>query len=1021
VQPPADIPRQGEEYNFPPLAGGIDLPATLSLARRAGGGANKNQNEYSLYHLFLGLHAPLFYSRSRYQVGELMTKDKAKEKPGISLIRKLVLIIIGLFLLYVIVGFWVVPPLLKPKLEKELSSQLGRKVTIEEIKLNPLALSATLTNLAVYEKDGAPFAGFQEFLVNAELSSIVRWALTFKSIELRAPFGVLKILPDRTLNISDILTKFSQTEPAPEEPAELPRALISKLQVNDGKFTIENLTGAEPITETYSPITFILADLSTLVQREGEFKFAGVGPLGGKYQLDGQLSVNPVRVQGSYSTTGTNLSQSWKHIEDQVSFQIKKGTASTSGNYFLEMIDGTLNAKLQNGVFELKDFELSEKGEDKVLISIPSFSVQGISADLAAREVVVEQVNTADARIESWLEPDGTFNLQRLVKPEAQPSEEKKKAASAEPPTSAGNPSEETKDAGKPWYATIHKIEVDDWGAAIEDRTLPEPVRLSVDDLTVRVEDLTSKKDSKAKVALALQLNQAGTLKVNGSTVIDPLSADVEVLTDKLELKSFQPYVGQQVKAQIASGTTSSKGRLLYQGQGGQPQIRYQGELSLDGVEIKSRKQGDNLITLQQFKASGIDLEIHPNKLQVTDALVHNTNANLTVDPKGSVNVVDSFTPVEKEGEKGKDNLIEKFINFLIFQVKGEVPVNIERVRVEDFEVDFSDESIQPTFSTHLVISKASMENLSSDLSARGDFKIAGTIDQSATIGSFGQMNPFNAMQSAQADFSLKDFNLPSVTPYAAKYVGYKIAEGKLNLNLKYRVAEHKFTGDNQIYVVQMALGDPVESEVAHPVLVKMGIALLTGGDGNITLQVPVSGDINDPQIDFGQTVISALTGAVTDLSSSQASAGTESSSIVTGSESSPAAAGTESSAAPMRADIEDIKGEEVRFIEFEFGLAELSEPAMKKLDALAKFLNEKPDVKLGIEGTADRQMDRVKDQAADDKQLTMLALTRANQVKNYLIRKGNIAAGRLSLNSAKILSTTDKENGRVELQLSVQ
>jgi outer membrane protein OmpA-like peptidoglycan-associated protein len=204
-------------------------------------------------------------------------------------------------------------------------------------------------------------------------------------------------------------------------------------------------------------------------------------------------------------------------------------------------------------------------------------------------------------------------------------------------------------------------------------------------------------------------------------------------------------------------------------------------------------------------------------------------------------------------------------------------------------------------------------------------------------------------------------------------------------------------------------------------VLVKIGIALLTGGDGNITLQVPVSGDINDPQIDFGQTVISALTGAVTDLSSSQASAGTESSSIVTGSESSPAAAGTESSAAPMRADIEDIKGEEVRFIEFEFGLAELSEPAMKKLDALAKFLNEKPDVKLGIEGTADRQMDRVKDQAADDKQLTMLALTRANQVKNYLIRKGNIAAGRLSLNSAKILSTTDKENGRVELQLSVQ
>ena len=35
-----------------------------------------------------------------------------------------------------------------------------------------------------------------------------------------------------------------------------------------------------------------------------------------------------------------------------------------------------------------------------------------------------------------------------------------------------------------------------------------------------------------------------------------------------------------------------------------------------------------------------------------------------------------------------------------------------------------------------------------------------------------------------------------------------------------------------------------------------------------------------------------------------------------------------------------------------------------------------RPDLKLGIEGTADQQMDRAKDQTIDDKQLTMLALT---------------------------------------------
>ena len=146
--------------------------------------------------------------------------------------------------------------------------------------------------------------------------------------------------------------------------------------------------------------------------------------------------------------------------------------------------------------------------------------------------------------------------------------------------------------------------------------------------------------------------------------------------------------------------------------------------------------------------------------------------------------------------------------------------------------------------------------------------------------------------------------------------------------------------------------------------------------------------------------------------------------------------------------DRDDIKGEEVRYFEFEFGLSKLSELATKKLDALAKFLNEKSALTLGIEGTADRQMDRAKmsgkqakkerpgsqqqaaeaqqkdpaeDQAIDDNQLKMLALTRANLVKDYLTRKGKVAAKRLRLKPPKIIPTTDKSYGRVELYPSAQ
>ena len=81
-----------------------------------------------------------------------MPQGPEKKNPAFSVIKVVGFFVIGLFLAYVIVGFWVVPPLLKPKLENELSRQIGRNVRIGEIRLNPLALSSTINKLIAYEK-----------------------------------------------------------------------------------------------------------------------------------------------------------------------------------------------------------------------------------------------------------------------------------------------------------------------------------------------------------------------------------------------------------------------------------------------------------------------------------------------------------------------------------------------------------------------------------------------------------------------------------------------------------------------------------------------------------------------------------------------------------------------------------------------------------------------------------------------------------------------------------------------------
>jgi outer membrane protein OmpA-like peptidoglycan-associated protein len=326
-------------------------------------------------------------------------------------------------------------------------------------------------------------------------------------------------------------------------------------------------------------------------------------------------------------------------------------------------------------------------------------------------------------------------------------------------------------------------------------------------------------------------------------------------------------------------------------------------------------------------------------------------------------------------------------------------------------------------------------------------------------------MNPLNAKQYAKVDFSLNDFKLKPVSPYSAKFVGFQIADGKLNLKLKYRVANNKFSGDNQIVVVGLELGDKVGSPAATDLPVVLFVTMLKGRGGSITLQVPVSGDVNDPQFDFGQAILSALTGVMKDVAdppasdstddsqssatvdSSQSSSTADSSQSSSASDKSQTATTTDSSPSSTTPDIEPIKGEELRFIEFEFGLAELSDRAIKKLDMLAKFLNKTPALAIGIEGTANRQMDRAKmagkpvdkqkpgsqqtadstqqkdsamDQVIGDNHLKKLARMRADIVKNYLIQKGMVPALRIQLKPVKIISSTSKPHGRVELYLSM-
>jgi len=80
--------------------------------------------------------------------------------------RKLARWIFWVLFTYGMVGFFILPPIIRSVAVKQLSKQLEREVSIQKVKLNPFAFSVAVRGLLIKDHDGEPFVSWDEVYVN---------------------------------------------------------------------------------------------------------------------------------------------------------------------------------------------------------------------------------------------------------------------------------------------------------------------------------------------------------------------------------------------------------------------------------------------------------------------------------------------------------------------------------------------------------------------------------------------------------------------------------------------------------------------------------------------------------------------------------------------------------------------------------------------------------------------------------------------------------------------------------------
>jgi hypothetical protein len=250
--------------------------------------------------------------------------------------------------------------------------------------------------------------------------------------------------------------------------------------------------------------------------------------------------------------------------------------------------------------------------------------------------------------------------------------------------------------------------------------------------------------------------------------------------------------------------------------------------------------------------------------------------------------------------------------------------IHIRRVRLQDAKLDFTDLSLRPQFAAKIFELNGAINGLSSARDTRSQVELDGRVDEFGLARIRGELNPFALSNNTDLNVVFRNVDMVSASPYSMKFAGYRIAQGKISLDLGYRIRNNQLEGNNRIVMDQLTLGERVDSPDAMKLPLELAIAILKDSDGRIDLGLPVSGDMNDPQFSYGAIVWKAIGNVLTRL--------------VT---------------APFRAlgGLLGVSGDKLEAVDFDAGSPRLLPPEREKLKQVAQILVKRAQLKLAVPG----------------------------------------------------------------------
>jgi hypothetical protein len=657
--------------------------------------------------------------------------------------------------------------------------------------------------------------------------------------------------------------------------------------------------------------------------------------------ITGNMVVEPLRVEGTIDIKNLPLKPYAPYYQDSILFDILDGRLELATRYSYAANPDQPDMRLTGLALTASSLQLRKRGEEDDFLTIPRAAIANASLDLGRRQISVGDISTEGGSLLVKRYRTGEINLLKLVPSPAGATPGTPQPASGAPGGDQGDAARGGSQPGAPWTVNLGKATVAGYLVQFDDAVPAEPVRLTLEDIGVTAENLSTAEGKTGAASLAFRFGQ-GTFSTQGGVGIAPVSGDLRVKLNNLDIRPFQPYFTDRIKVALTGGSISADGRIaLSMKEPAGLALAYTGDTAVNGFAAVEKATSEDLLRWETLSLRQISAGYNPLHFRAAKVALADFFAKVTMQEGGTLNLQEIM--VKEEGAKPA----EKAAPAAKPPAPGEAPatsaspgqattqpmdIQVAELTLQGGDIQFADRSVKPSYSADLAEIGGRVTGLSAAETTLADLELRGKLHNSAPLEIVGKINPLKTDLYVDLRARFTGMDLSPTTPYATKYVGYTISKGKLSFDLNYKIDKRKLDSENKIFVDQLTFGDKVDSPDATSLPVKLAVALLKDRNGQINLDIPVTGSLDDPQFSIwkvvaqivGNLIVKAVTSPFALLGSAFGGA-----------------------------------GEDLQYLEFEPGRTAFTEDSAKKVEALAKGLAEKPGLRLEITGYVDPDPDR--------------------------------------------------------------